>query len=77
MRRDILAAAAVLTLFGVSGAAAQTTVIERDRPAVVIDRDVDSRTVVERDRDVDCSTKTVTKENELGDRKTVTKETCD
>lgn len=81
MRNSLLAAAAVLTLAGLSGASAQTTVIERDGPdRVVVDRPATtSSTTVERreSSSTGCSTKSVTKENEVGDRKTVTKETCD
>ena len=80
MRKSILAAAAVLTLAGVSGASAQTTVIERDAPdRVVVDRPAttSSTTVERRERTDGCSSKTVTKENDMGDRKTVTKEACD
>ena len=81
MRKSLLAAATVLTLAGVSGVSAQTTVIERDGPdRVVVDRPATtSSTTVER-RDsttTGCSTKSVTKENDMGDRKTVTKESCD
>lgn len=81
MRKSLLAAAAILTLAGVSGASAQTTVIERDAPdRVVVDRPAStSSTTVERRESTTsgCSTKSVTKENDLGDRKTVTKESCD
>ncbi len=80
MRTTLLAAAA-LTLAGLTGASAQTTVIERDAPdRVVVDRPATtSSTTVERRESTTtgCSSKTVTKENEVGDRKTVTKETCD
>ena len=79
--RNTLLAAAALTLAGLNGASAQTTVIERDAPdRVVVDRPATtSSTTVER-RDstsTGCSSKTVTKENDVGDRKTVTKESCD
>ena len=80
MRKSLLAAAAILTLAGVSGASAQTTVIERDAPdRVVVDRPATtSSTTVERREHLDgCASKTVTKENDMGDRKTVTKEACD
>ncbi|WP_342150664.1 hypothetical protein [Methylorubrum sp. SB2] len=80
MRTTLLAAAA-LTLAGLTGASAQTTVIERDAPdRVVVDRPATtSSTTVERRESTTtgCSSKTVTKENEVGDRKTVTKESCD
>ncbi len=80
MRKSLLAAAAILTLAGVSGASAQTTVIERDAPdRVVVDRPAttSSTTVERRERSDGCASKTVTKENDMGDRKTVTKENCD
>ncbi|SFL07533.1 hypothetical protein [Methylorubrum salsuginis] len=80
MRKALLAAAA-LTLAGLTGASAQTTVIERDAPdRVVVDRPATtSSTTVERRESTStgCSSKTVTKENDVGDRKTVTKESCD
>ena len=80
MRTTLLAAAA-LTLAGLTGASAQTTVIERDAPdRVVVDRPATtSSTTVERRESTTtgCSSKTVTKENDVGDRKTVTKESCD
>ena len=79
--RNTLLAAAALTLAGLTGASAQTTVIERDAPdRVVVDRPATtSSTTVERRESTStgCSSKTVTKENEVGDRKTVTKESCD
>ncbi|GAB6845016.1 hypothetical protein HNR00_004404 [Methylorubrum rhodinum] len=79
--RNTLLAAAALTLAGLTGAGAQTTVIERDAPdRVVVDRPATtSSTTVERRESTTtgCSSKTVTKENDMGDRKTVTKETCD
>ncbi|MCJ2032215.1 hypothetical protein MKK50_22890 [Methylobacterium sp. J-043] len=80
MRKSLLAAAALLTLAGASGAVAQTTVIERDAPdRVVVDRapSSSSTTVERREHSDGCSSKTVTKENDMGDRKTVTKENCD
>ncbi|KQO96330.1 hypothetical protein ASF33_08815 [Methylobacterium sp. Leaf92] len=80
MRKSLLAAAAVLTLAGTSGAMAQTTVIERDAPdRVVVDRSPSSSstTVERREHSDGCASKTVTKENDVGDRKTVTKENCD
>ncbi|MFC6789837.1 hypothetical protein ACFQE0_09540 [Methylobacterium komagatae] len=76
----LIAPAAAILLAGLTPhfAAAQTTVIERDRPDVVVDRPAtESKTVVRRDDGDGCSSKTVTKTNELGDRKTVHKESCD
>lgn len=76
MRQMFLATAALLSL-GVA-AQAQTTVIERDRPAVVVDRPAsESKSVTEHDHGDGCVTKTVRKEDEMGDSKTVKKETCD
>ncbi|MCJ2056220.1 hypothetical protein MKL09_06620 [Methylobacterium sp. J-048] len=76
MRQTFLAAAALLSL-GVA-AQAQTTVIERDRPAVVVDRPAtESKSVTVHDHGDGCVTKTVRKEDEMGDSKTVKKETCD
>ncbi len=78
--RNTLLAAAALTLAGLTGASAQTTVIERDAPdRVVVDRPATTSTTVERRESTTtgCSSKSVTKENEVGDRKTVTKESCD
>lgn len=79
MRKSIIAALSLTTLFGASAVQAETTVIRRDGPdTVVVDRPAsESRTVERRESSDGCSSKTVTKENELGDRKTVTKETCD
>jgi hypothetical protein len=76
MRISLLAGAALATLLGASAVSAQTTVITRDKPDVVVDRS-ETRTVERRDTADGCSTKTVSKENEVGDRKTVTKERCD
>jgi hypothetical protein len=77
----LLVPAAALLLAGLTPqiAAAQTTVIERDRPStVVVDRpDVEHKTVETRESSDGCSSKTVTKTNDLGDRKTVHKESCD
>ncbi|SFM37499.1 hypothetical protein [Methylobacterium pseudosasicola] len=76
MRTTLLAAAALLSLG--AAAQAQTTVIERDRPAVVVDRPAtESKSVTVHDHGDGCVTKTVRKENETGDSKTVKKETCD
>lgn len=76
MRQMFLATAALLSL-GVA-AQAQTTVIERDRPAVVVDRPAsESKSVTVHDHGDGCVTKTVRKEDEMGDSKTVKKETCD
>jgi hypothetical protein len=59
-------------------AAAQTTIIHRDAPDVVVDRpSVEHKTVERRESSDGCSSKTVTKTNDMGDRKTVTKESCD
>ncbi|MCJ2093174.1 MULTISPECIES: hypothetical protein [unclassified Methylobacterium] len=76
MRQTFLAAAALLSLG--AAAQAQTTVIERDRPAVVVDRPAtESKSVTVHDHGDGCVTKTVRKEDEMGDSKTVKKETCD
>lgn len=78
MRLIVPAAAILLAGLTPHFAAAQTTVIERDRPAVVVDRPAtESKTVETRESGDGCSSKTVTKTNELGDRKTVHKESCD
>lgn len=76
----LIAPAAAILLAGLTPhfAAAQTTVIERDRPAVVVDHPAtESKTVVHREDGDGCSSKTVTKTNDMGDRKTVHKESCD
>ncbi|MCJ2125264.1 hypothetical protein [Methylobacterium sp. J-077] len=76
MRTTLLAAAALLSVG--AAAQAQTTVIERDRPAVVVDRPAtESKSVTVHDHGDGCVTKTVRKEDEMGDSKTVKKETCD
>ena len=76
MRQTFLAAAALLSLG--AAAQAQTTVIERDRPAVVVDHPAsESKSVTVHDHGDGCVTKTVRKENDMGDSKTVKKETCD
>ncbi|AYO85520.1 MULTISPECIES: hypothetical protein [Methylobacterium] len=76
MRHTLLAAAALLSLG--AAAQAQTTVIERDRPAVVVDRPAsESKSVTVHDHGDGCVSKTVRKENEMGDSKTVKKESCD
>ncbi|CAM3095730.1 MULTISPECIES: hypothetical protein [Methylobacterium] len=76
MRQMFLATAALLSLG--AAAQAQTTVIERDRPAVVVDRPAsESKSVTVHDHGDGCVTKTVRKEDEMGDSKTVKKETCD
>ncbi|SFI76767.1 hypothetical protein [Methylobacterium brachiatum] len=76
MRHPLLAAAALLSLG--AAAQAQTTVIERDRPAVVVDRPAsESKSVTVHDHGDGCVSKTVRKENEMGDSKTVKKESCD
>jgi hypothetical protein len=76
MRHTLLAAAALLSLG--AAAHAQTTVIERDRPAVVVDRPAsESKSVTVHDHGDGCVSKTVRKENEMGDTKTVKKESCD
>ncbi len=80
MRKDLLAAAAILTLLGVSSARAEeTTVIHRDAPdTVVVDRPAaESKSVTVKDHGDGCVSKTVRKENSDGDSKTVHKETCD
>jgi hypothetical protein len=76
MRHTLLAAAALISLG--AAAHAQTTVIERDRPAVVVDRPAsESKSVTVHDHGDGCVSKTVRKENEMGDTKTVKKESCD
>ena len=61
-----------------AAAQAQTTVIERDRPAVVVDRPASkSESVTVHDHGVGRVTKTVRKENDTGDTRTGKKETCD
>lgn len=79
MRLLVPAAAMLLAGLVPQIAAAQTTVIERDRPdTVVVDRPATERKTVEtRETSDGCSSKTVTKTNDLGDRKTVHKESCD
>ena len=79
MRKDLLAAAAILTLFGISSVQAETTVIKRDAPdAVVVDRPAsESKSVTVKDHGDGCVSKTVRKENDVGDSKTVHKESCD
>ncbi|GEO99739.1 hypothetical protein [Methylobacterium haplocladii] len=80
MRAIILAAA---TLAALSGAAsAQTTIIERDEPAVIVrDRPaaVIERREIERDRPPigGCESKTVTRTDADGETTTVRKERCD
>jgi hypothetical protein len=76
MRTILFATAALLSLG--AAAQAQTTVIERDRPAVVVDRPAsESKSVTVHDHGDGCVTKTVRKETDMGDSKTVKKETCD
>ncbi|MDP4021337.1 hypothetical protein Q8W71_01770 [Methylobacterium sp. NEAU 140] len=76
MRNALLATAALLALSG--AASAETTVIRRDGPDVVVDRPAtESKSVTVRDRGDGCVSKTVRKENDMGDTKTVHKETCD
>ncbi|MHB2209976.1 hypothetical protein [Methylobacterium sp. CM6257] len=76
MRKTLLTTAALLSLC--AAAQAQTTVIERDRPAVVVEHPAsESKSVTVRDHGDGCVTKTVRKENDMGDSKTVKKETCD
>ncbi|HEX8417825.1 MAG TPA: hypothetical protein VF641_09500 [Methylobacterium sp.] len=78
MRLSLLAGATLATLLGASAVGAQTTVITRDKPDVVVERpSSETRTVERRETSDGCSSKTVSKENEVGDRKTVTKESCD
>ncbi len=77
MRHSLLAAAATLSLLGISAVQAQTTVIER-RDDVVVDRpSTESKSVTVKDHGDGCVSKTVRKENDAGDTKTVKKETCD
>ena len=76
MRQMFLVTAALFSLG--AAAQAQTTVIERDRPAVVVDRPAsESKSVTVHDHGDGCVTKTVRKENDMGDSKTVKKESCD
>ena len=76
MRTALLATAALLSVC--ASAQAQTTVIERDSPAVVVERPAtESKSVTVHDHGDGCVTKTVRKENDMGDTKTVKKETCD
>ncbi|MCJ2071584.1 hypothetical protein MKK75_22750 [Methylobacterium sp. J-030] len=76
MRTALLATAALLSVC--ASARAQTTVIERDRPAVVVDRPAaESKSVTIHEHGDGCTTKTVHKENDMGDSKTVKKESCD
>ncbi|SDM23641.1 hypothetical protein SAMN05216360_101289 [Methylobacterium phyllostachyos] len=76
MRTVLLTTAAVLSFC--AAAQAQTTVIERDRPAVVVDRPAtESKSVTVHDHGDGCVTKTVRKEDDMGDSKTVKKESCD
>lgn len=78
MRLIVPAAAILLAGLTPHFAAAQTTIIEHDRPAVVVEHPaVEHKTVETHESSDGCSSKTVTKTNELGDRKTVHKETCD
>lgn len=79
MRLFVPAAALLLAGLTPHFAAAQTTVIERDRPdTVVVDRPSTERKTVEtRESSDGCSSKTVRKTNDMGDSKTVTKESCD
>lgn len=78
MRLIAPAAAMVLASLTPHIATAQTTIIERDRPDVVIERPATEKKVIERRETSDgCSSTRVTKTNELGDRETVTKESCD
>lgn len=75
MRNTLLATAALLSFC--AAAQAQTTVIERDRPAVVVDRPAsESKSVTIHEHGDGCTTKTVHKENDMGDSKTVKKESC-
>lgn len=81
MRISIAAAATLAALTLAPAVRAETTVIHRDSPDIVVRRDAPAR--VER-REVEttgnttgCSTKTVTRTNDVGDSKTVRKERCD
>ena len=79
MRSSLLAAATLALVIGAPAMAqAETTVIHRDGPDVVVERPASERKTVEtRESGDGCSSKTVTRENDVGDRKTVTKEVCD
>ncbi len=79
MRNPLLAAATLALLVGAPALAqAETTIIRRDAPDVVVERPASERKTVETRETADgCASKTVTKENDVGDRKTVTKEVCD
>ncbi|WP_183502188.1 hypothetical protein [Methylobacterium brachythecii] len=80
MRAIFLAAATVVALSGV--ASAQTTIIERDEPAVVV-RDRPAAVIERREvgRDLPpaagCESKTVTRTDDDGETTTVRKERCD
>lgn len=81
MRATLKAAALLATLAATTPVLAQTTVIERDEPTVVVrERPADA---IER-REVDsgpppggCETKTVTRTEEDGSSTTVRRERCD
>ncbi|GJD30762.1 hypothetical protein PMNALOAF_2012 [Methylobacterium adhaesivum] len=79
MRNRLFAVATLALLVGAPALAqAETTIIRRDAPDVVVERPASERKTVEtRESGDGCASKTVTKENDLGDRKTVTKEVCD
>lgn len=77
MRTTIFAPIALLALIATGPAAAQTTVIERDEPSVVVrERPVE---VIERDLPPagGCESKTVTRTDEDGETTTVRRERCD
>jgi hypothetical protein len=79
MRFKVLALALAATAFGSLGAAAQTTVIEERRPAVVIERQqpvvVEQRPVVIEQAPAVSSTTTVERGGFLGTEKKTTTET--
>ena len=79
--RALTLAAAVATGLMSGAAAAQTTIIERDEPTIVVRErpaDVIERRDVERDRPAaGCESKTVTRTDEDGETTTVRRERCD
>ncbi|UMY18201.1 hypothetical protein MMB17_02275 [Methylobacterium organophilum] len=79
MRLTLPLAAALMA--AAAPALAQTTIIERDEPAVVV-RDRPAAVIERREVEVPprvggCERTTVTRENDDGDRETVQKERCD
>lgn len=82
MRTTIFAPVILLAVIAGGPAAAQTTVIERDEPGVVVrERPVEviERREVERDLPPagGCESKTVTRTDEDGETTTVRRERCD